>query len=374
MSDTNYSNVIQIKHGSNEPKAEKLAPFELGYSTNLHKLYIKNDEENATLQSFSSDERIEEVEKQIAPTQKGAFYATGKDEIPSFGVLPVSCGGTGLESNPSILVNLESTSVDDVLKTAPRPGVIGVLPLKNGGMGDDMTKVFKVPNAIIRASSDSEKYPYLTYTATNNGAFYATEENGMPRFGTLPIAQGGTGLKVNPALIVNLESIETDTVFKSSPTPGIKGILPLAHGGTGVNLTSNPTLIVDLGSPYAAKIFQETSNPGVQGILPIFRGGTGAIDATEACKNLGALKIDYLGTSIAKGTNLNTLTTPDVYYSPNQEISGSLVNTPCTSSGFKLIVMMGYSSQRVIQIAFDNAAAGYIRVYTSSKWTEWRYL
>jgi hypothetical protein len=37
--------------------------------------------------------------------------------------------------NPSVLTNLGSTSADDILKTSPRPGVTGVLPLVNGGVG-----------------------------------------------------------------------------------------------------------------------------------------------------------------------------------------------------------------------------------------------
>lgn len=67
----------------------------------------------------------------------------------------------------------------------------GTLPMKQGGTGTSFS--YLPPYAIIRATSDMTAYPYLYYQATGNGAFYATGENGAPRFGTLPVAQGGIG-------------------------------------------------------------------------------------------------------------------------------------------------------------------------------------
>lgn len=51
------------------------------------------------------------------------------------GTLAVDRGGTGITSNPSMLVNLASTSADTVFETSPRPGVTGTLPIANGGTG-----------------------------------------------------------------------------------------------------------------------------------------------------------------------------------------------------------------------------------------------
>lgn len=50
-------------------------------------------------------------------------------------VLPVSKGGTGLTSAPSLLVNLASTTAASPLTASPRPGVTGTLPVANGGTG-----------------------------------------------------------------------------------------------------------------------------------------------------------------------------------------------------------------------------------------------
>ena len=44
--------------------------------------------------------------------------------------------------------------------------------------------------AVVRNSTDGTG---LWYSATASGAFYATGANGLPKFGTLPVAQGGTG-------------------------------------------------------------------------------------------------------------------------------------------------------------------------------------
>lgn len=49
--------------------------------------------------------------------------------------VPVSAGGTGVNTNPSLLVNLGSGSADAVFQNTPRPGVTGILPVGNGGTG-----------------------------------------------------------------------------------------------------------------------------------------------------------------------------------------------------------------------------------------------
>lgn len=68
----------------------------------------------------------------------------------------------------------------------------GVIPLDRGGTGSN-TSLRDAPNgAIIRKLNDSNNNE-LWYTQTKNGALYATSENGVPIFGTLPLAQGGTG-------------------------------------------------------------------------------------------------------------------------------------------------------------------------------------
>ena len=51
--------------------------------------------------------------------------------------------------------------------------------------------------------------------------------------GTLPIANGGTGLTASPSMIINLSSNTADLVLKANPKPGVEGVLGAANGGTG---------------------------------------------------------------------------------------------------------------------------------------------
>ena len=65
---------------------------------------------------------------------KTAFDKFWSDTYGSL-VLPVSKGGTGLTSAPSLLVNLASTTAASPLTASPRPGVTGTLPVARGGTG-----------------------------------------------------------------------------------------------------------------------------------------------------------------------------------------------------------------------------------------------
>lgn len=58
-----------------------------------------------------------------------------KTSIPISGTLGTGNGGTGITSNPSMLVNLGSTSAASVFASSPRPGITGTLPVGNGGTG-----------------------------------------------------------------------------------------------------------------------------------------------------------------------------------------------------------------------------------------------
>lgn len=51
------------------------------------------------------------------------------------GTLAVARGGTGVTANPSMLVNLGSTSAASVFATSPRPGITGTLAVSHGGTG-----------------------------------------------------------------------------------------------------------------------------------------------------------------------------------------------------------------------------------------------
>ena len=68
------------------------------------------------------------------------------------GTLAVARGGTGVSSNPSMLVNLGSTSAASVFATSPKPGITGTLAIAHGGTG--ATSAASARSNIGAAASD----------------------------------------------------------------------------------------------------------------------------------------------------------------------------------------------------------------------------
>lgn len=94
----------------------------------------------------------------------------------------------------------------------------GVLPLSRGGTGRALTRT---SNAIIRFSSSSD---YFSTTATKSGAMYATSSNGSPQFGTLPIAQGGTGATDAATALTNLGAAAATHSHTSAEINGLDNL------------------------------------------------------------------------------------------------------------------------------------------------------
>jgi hypothetical protein len=89
-------------------------------------------------------------------TANTLYFHTGNTNITTVGTISkgiwngttiaIAYGGTGLTSNPSMLVDLDTTSADTVFKKSPRPGVTGTLSVKHGGTG---TTTFTSGEALI---------------------------------------------------------------------------------------------------------------------------------------------------------------------------------------------------------------------------------
>ena len=184
------------------------------------------------------------------------------------GILPVTRGGTGISSNPSMKVSLGSTNAASVFATDPRPGVDGTLGTGNGGTGITFN-----PAMIVNLGSTS-----------TDSVFKQDPKPGVT--GTLPVTKGGTGMGSNPSMKVNLASTSAANVFAQNPQPGVTGKLGIANGGTG--LDAAPKLKVELSSQAEASIFTSQPRPGVTGKLPIANGGTNGTTAEGARSQLGA--------------------------------------------------------------------------------------
>ena len=158
----------------------------------------------------------------------------------------------------------------------------GVIPLDRGGTGSNVSLRDAPNGAIIRKLKD-DKDNELWYTPTKNGALYATSENGVASFGTLPIAQGGTGATSAADARSKLGAAA------SSHTHGagdITGTLAIAHGGTGATsaadarnnlgafsksggtLTGNVTISKDSNPFFKLQIGNNTETGIVQVYLP----------------------------------------------------------------------------------------------------------
>ena len=130
----------------------------------------------------------------------------------------------------------------------------GTLSALKGGTGTDLSEA--AANAVVCKASSGQT---LATVSTANGAFYATGANATPEFGTLPIAEGGTGATSASAARTNLG---------------------FTYG------TAEPTTAPSTGNG-AVYFMEDDGTP-----LSIAEGGTGASTAANARANLGLNRID----------------------------------------------------------------------------------
>lgn len=144
-------------------------------------------------------------------------------------------------------MTIQGNYVGGLIPSAEQVGAFSkdeLIPLANGGTNRDLSEI--TPHAIIRAASNSTA---LLSTPTDNGAFYATTANGAAKFGTLPIAQGGTGATTAAAALIALgaapaDSVGTNKVFKKLTDIGIT-TFPTTMSTVASKMPNNSTLILD---------------------------------------------------------------------------------------------------------------------------------
>lgn len=170
-----------------------------------------------------------------------------------------------LRNARSLKVNLESDSAVSFNGSADATtiGVSGVLDVPNGGTG----KSTHTTNAVLTGNGSSA----VKNVATASGALYATAANGAPKFGTLPVAQGGTGLTANPSMLINLASTSAANVLAASPRPGVTGTLAVGNGGTGKTSWTQYGLVYASASTTLASL-----GVGTSGQVLSSKGSTGA--------------------------------------------------------------------------------------------------
>ena len=119
----------------------------------------------------------------ITPSSIGAAASSHNHTASNItsGTLPVARGGTGITTNPSMLVNLGTTTAASVFAASPRPGVTGTLPIANGGTGATSAAAARtalgITPANIGAAATSHTHNYAGSSSAGGAATSANKVN-----------------------------------------------------------------------------------------------------------------------------------------------------------------------------------------------------
>ena len=184
-----------------------------GYSIFFAQSYCEIYSSNFGMQcSYATQQRSIATIKQLEVTDHthtleslgaaAASHEHSASDITS-GTIPVSRGGTGFVTSSyrnAIVVGSNSTATSSLRTIRTASGAFyaagtdyspqfGTLPAQYGGTG----RAWNTINSVIIGNADSTTGA-MQNVETANGAFYSTGSGVKPKFGTLPVAQGGTGV------------------------------------------------------------------------------------------------------------------------------------------------------------------------------------
>lgn len=212
--------------------------------------------------------------------------------------LKVGDGSTEAKSLPYVKVDtdseLSSTSTNPVQNKAVNTALAGksdtshthtlnnlngTLGASKGGTGADLSGA--AANAVVCKASSGQN---LATVSTANGAFYATGTNATPKFGTLPVAEGGTGATSATAARTNLGFTYGTAEPTATPSTGNGSVyfmeddgspLSIAEGGTGASTAANARANLGLNRIDVTPTLSTTNNVDANnsgGNLRIFPG------------------------------------------------------------------------------------------------------
>ena len=128
--------------------------------------------------AMSENEDVVAALESAIGTKANTTHTHSASNITS-GTLAVGRGGTGVTSNPSMLVNLASTTAASVFAASPRPGVTGTLPITSGGTGANTARAAQyqllsdLNDTTSTALTDTSKFVFKYNTpSTTNGAVF----------------------------------------------------------------------------------------------------------------------------------------------------------------------------------------------------------
>lgn len=141
----------------------------------------------------------------------------------------------------------------------------------------------------------------LRGNSTIDGTLTATAFNGDLTGNVTGNADSATKLKTARSIQVDLGSTAAKAFNgTTSVTPGVTGVLPVAHGGSG--LTASPSMLINLATTAAKSVFTASPRPGVTGVLPVAHGGTGnsSVDTTPTSGSTKMVTSGGIHTALGK--------------------------------------------------------------------------
>lgn len=347
------SNIIQIKRGIGKPDG-KLAPYELGIDTEEYELFVGGllvDEDG--IQKYGAARGIKVSTAATADTAATAsgLDDTGIAQVKGIKITKATNATNAEKANQltnaqNIQINLASTSAVSFDGTAAvSPGVTGILPIDNGGTG-----LTSNPSILIDLSSNDAANVLAT-----------SPRPGIT--GTLSIKNGGTGLTASPSMLVNLGSTTATKILTASPRPGITGTLPIGNGGTGATtekgarnslgfltqLWKNDDPEAEGGFGPDSDSFSETPVPNIgnyKGIFIVYR-----LRRTLTTKVTQFVPLGIGGT----GTSSNTIENAIITYGFVNPTSGSsyLARRYCYATSTGVVFGRGGKKQSITDTTWD---------------------
>lgn len=140
------------------------------------------------------------------------------------GIVDIKHGGTGLSASPSLLINLASTTAANVLQANPRAGVTGTLPVANGGTG-------VTTNAAIGLKAYPVGAVYISYVATSPASLFGGTWTAIT--GVFPYFNAGTatgGSNTHTLTIAQMPAHTHETYRNQGGTAGSSLYVPATEG------------------------------------------------------------------------------------------------------------------------------------------------
>jgi hypothetical protein len=282
------------------------------------------------------------------------------------GSLPISQGGTGVSTGLTVLNaanitgNFPSVTATGAVTgtvfngTVGASNVSGSILIAQGGTG------VSTGLSVINAANVIGTFSNITSTGAVSGSVFNGTVGASNISGSLPIAQGGTGVStglmvINAANVVgNFPSVTSTGAVSGSVFNGtvgasnVSGSLTIAQGGTGVttglavlnaaNVIGNFSSVTSIGVVNGSLFNGSVGASNVIGLIPIAQGGTGVstgltvLDAAKVTGNFSSIT----STGAITGTigNFSNVTTTGT-------VTGSVFNGTIAASNISGIIPSG---------------------------------